>query len=89
METAESTQQMRESRYLDLLTAMFASVAVISGTIAGKIFQLGPVTLLGSAILFPLTYIIGERAAGMAVLADGCSWRLGDSRLGESRDVAR
>jgi len=51
---------MREYRYLDLLTAMFASVAVISGTIAGKIFQVGPVTLPGSAILFPLTYIFGD-----------------------------
>lgn len=49
-----------EYRYLDLLTALFASVAIISGTIAGKIFQIGPVTLPGSAILFPLTYIFGD-----------------------------
>jgi uncharacterized integral membrane protein (TIGR00697 family) len=49
-----------EFRYLDFLTALFASVAVISGTIAGKIFQVGPVTLPGSAVLFPLTYIFGD-----------------------------
>jgi queuosine precursor transporter len=46
--------------YLDLLTAVFASITVISGTIAGKIFQVGSVTLPGSAILFPVTYIFGD-----------------------------
>lgn len=51
---------MVQPRYLDLLTALFASVAVISGTIAGKIIQVGPVTLPGSAALFPLTYIFGD-----------------------------
>jgi uncharacterized integral membrane protein (TIGR00697 family) len=50
----------REYQYIDLLTALFSSVAIISGTIAGKIFQIGPVTLPGSAILFPVTYIFGD-----------------------------
>lgn len=50
----------RGYHYLDLLTAVFASVAIVSGTIAGKIFQIGPVTLPGSAVLFPVTYIFGD-----------------------------
>lgn len=49
-----------EYKYVDLLTALFASIAVISGTIAAKIFQIGTITLPGSAVLFPLTYIFGD-----------------------------
>jgi uncharacterized integral membrane protein (TIGR00697 family) len=49
-----------EFKYVDLLTALFASVAIISGTIAGKVFQIGPITLPGSAILFPVAYIFGD-----------------------------
>ena len=49
-----------EYKYLDLLTALFSSVAIVSGTIAGKIFQVSEITLPGSAILFPITYIFGD-----------------------------
>ncbi len=48
------------SRYLDTLTALFAAFAIISGVVAGKIFIIGGVSLPGSAVIFPMTYIFGD-----------------------------
>lgn len=47
-------------RHLDLLTALFSAITVISGAIAGKIVEVSGITVTGAAVLFPFTYIFGD-----------------------------
>jgi len=47
-------------RYLDLITALFVTVLLVSNVASTKILQLGPFTFDGGTILFPISYIFGD-----------------------------
>ena len=47
-------------RYLDLLTALFATVLLVSNVASTKLVGLGPFTFDGGTLLFPLAYIFGD-----------------------------
>jgi hypothetical protein len=50
----------RAYRYLDLITAAFVTVLIVSNIASTKILALGPFTFDGGTILFPLAYIFGD-----------------------------
>jgi uncharacterized integral membrane protein (TIGR00697 family) len=51
---------LRAYRYLDVITASFVAVLLISNIASTKILVLGPFTFDGGTILFPLAYIFGD-----------------------------
>lgn len=51
---------MKPYRYLDLITALFGVVLVVSNIASTKVVQLGPLTFDGGTLLFPLAYIFGD-----------------------------
>jgi uncharacterized integral membrane protein (TIGR00697 family) len=50
----------RGYRYVDLVTAAFVAVLIVSNIASTKILLLGPFTFDGGTILFPLAYIFGD-----------------------------
>ncbi len=50
----------RTYRYLDLITAAFVAVLLISNIASTKIVAVGPLTFDGGTLLFPLAYIFGD-----------------------------
>lgn len=50
----------RYYRYIDLVTAAFVAVLIISNIASTKILLLGPFTFDGGTVLFPLAYIFGD-----------------------------
>jgi uncharacterized integral membrane protein (TIGR00697 family) len=57
MQTKKANKQFR---YLDLITALFVSILLISNIASSKITVFGPFTFDGGTILFPLSYIFGD-----------------------------
>ncbi len=51
---------MKNYRYLDLITAAFVAVLIISNVAATKVISLGPFGFDGGTLLFPLAYIFGD-----------------------------
>ncbi len=51
---------MKNHRYLDLITALFVVVLIVSNTASTKVVLLGPFTFDGGTLLFPLAYIFGD-----------------------------
>lgn len=47
-------------RHLDVITAAFVAVLLISNVASTKIVDLGPFTFDGGTLLFPLSYIFGD-----------------------------
>lgn len=47
-------------KYLDIITALFVAVLLISNVASSKITTFGPFTLDAGTILFPLAYIFGD-----------------------------
>jgi queuosine precursor transporter len=47
-------------RYLDVITALFVAILLISNIASTKITTFGPFTLDAGTILFPLSYILGD-----------------------------
>lgn len=47
-------------RHLDLITASFVAVLLISNVASTKIVQVGPLQFDGGTVLFPLSYIFGD-----------------------------
>jgi queuosine precursor transporter len=47
-------------KYLDIVTALFVAVLLISNIASTKIAMIGPLTLDAGTILFPLAYIFGD-----------------------------
>lgn len=47
-------------RWIDLVTAAFVAVLLISNVASTKIVQMGPFSFDGGTILFPLAYIFGD-----------------------------
>ncbi|MHB8389627.1 MAG: queuosine precursor transporter [Acidobacteriaceae bacterium] len=50
----------RKFKHLDTLTLIFVVVLLISNLVAQKICRIGPFTLSGAELLFPITYIFGD-----------------------------
>lgn len=51
---------LHEFRHYNLLVHAFVVVLIISNLVAPKITKLGPLTLSGAQLLFPITYIFGD-----------------------------
>lgn len=51
---------MKAYRYLDLITALFVTVLIVSNIASTKVVLLGPFTFDGGTVLFPLAYIFGD-----------------------------
>ena len=47
-------------KYFDVLLALFVALLLLSNIAATKLLAIGPFIMDGGAILFPLTYIIGD-----------------------------
>jgi uncharacterized integral membrane protein (TIGR00697 family) len=47
-------------RYLDTLVLIFVIVLLVSNLVAQKVCRLGPFTISGAELLFPITYIFGD-----------------------------
>jgi len=58
----EKTSALRY-RHFDILLALFVALLLISNIAATKLLAIGPFIMDGGAILFPLTYIIGDALA--------------------------
>lgn len=58
--TAPGANLIGGFRYLDLVTAAFVAVLLISNVASAKILLLGPFTFDGGTILFPISYIFGD-----------------------------
>lgn len=56
----EGNTNHRSYRWVDLVTAAFVAVLLISNVASTKITQLGPFSFDGGTILFPLAYIFGD-----------------------------
>jgi uncharacterized integral membrane protein (TIGR00697 family) len=50
----------RPPRYLDLITASFVAVLLISNVSALKLIKLGGLVFDGAALIFPISYIFGD-----------------------------
>jgi hypothetical protein len=50
----------RQFRYLDVLITAFVVILLVSNLVAQKIVRIGPMSISGGLILFPLTYIFGD-----------------------------
>ena len=48
------------TRYLDVITASFVAVLLISNVAALKVFQIGGLVFDGGALIFPVSYIFGD-----------------------------
>ena len=55
-----NTSVKRAYHWLDLVTAAFVAVLLISNIASTKILQLGPFSFDGGTLLFPLAYIFGD-----------------------------
>ena len=51
---------MRRFKYLDTLTLAFVVVLLISNLVGPKLCRIGPLTVSGAQLLFPITYIFGD-----------------------------
>jgi queuosine precursor transporter len=61
MEIERTTPRpLREFRYYELLVNAFVVILLISNLVAQKLVKLGPFTLSGAQLLFPITYIFGD-----------------------------
>lgn len=51
---------MQRYRFLDTLTISFVVVLLVSNLVGPKICQIGPLSVSGAQLLFPITYICGD-----------------------------
>jgi uncharacterized integral membrane protein (TIGR00697 family) len=51
---------MARFKYLDSLVLVFVVVLLVSNLVAQKVCRLGPFTISGAELLFPITYIFGD-----------------------------
>lgn len=51
---------MRHQRLLPYFTGLLVATLVISNTIGGRLFDLGPFTLSAATFLFPLSFLLGD-----------------------------
>jgi uncharacterized integral membrane protein (TIGR00697 family) len=58
--TRTTSRPLRDFKYYELLVNAFVVILLISNLVAQKLVQVGPFTLSGAQILFPVTYIFGD-----------------------------
>lgn len=51
---------LKDFHYYDLLVHAFVVILLVSNLVAQKLVKLGPLTLSGAQLLFPITYIFGD-----------------------------
>src|ERR1700677_1135475 len=51
---------MPRYKFLDTLVLIFVVVLLVSNLVAQKVCRLGPLTISGAELLFPITYIFGD-----------------------------
>src|SRR5580692_5711721 len=51
---------MARYKYLDTLVLIFVVVLLVSNLVAQKVCRLGPFTVSGAELLFPISYIFGD-----------------------------
>jgi hypothetical protein len=51
---------MPRYKFLDTLVLVFVVVLLVSNLVAQKVCRLGPLTISGAELLFPITYIFGD-----------------------------
>lgn len=51
---------LRTYRYFDLVGMLFVAVLLITNTVGVKIIQVGPFSLPGGVLVFPIAYIFGD-----------------------------
>jgi hypothetical protein len=51
---------MKDYKYLPIITGIFTATLLISNTLDTKLFIVGPMTLTGGLLLFPLAYLFGD-----------------------------
>ena len=51
---------MPRFKYLDTLVLIFVVVLLVSNLVAQKVCRLGPLTISGAELLFPITYIFAD-----------------------------
>jgi uncharacterized integral membrane protein (TIGR00697 family) len=56
----ERLKRLGEFRHYHLLVNIFVIVLLVSNLVAGKICRIGPFTVSGAQLLFPVTYIFGD-----------------------------
>jgi uncharacterized integral membrane protein (TIGR00697 family) len=56
----EAEQFRKRFRYLDVITALFVAVLLISNTVSVKLVRFWVFTFDGGTILFPLSYVFGD-----------------------------
>ncbi len=54
------TANIQNSKYFIYIGIFFVVVLMISNTVGAKIVELGPFTIAGATLLFPLSYIFGD-----------------------------
>lgn len=59
MPTKQNTD-LKHFKHLDIITALFVAILLISNISANKILTIGPLSLDGGGLLFPLSYIFGD-----------------------------
>lgn len=59
-ELSKLLQMSKSYKYIDLITALFAVILLVSNIVSSKILVLGPFTFDGGTVLFPLSYILGD-----------------------------
>jgi queuosine precursor transporter len=50
----------RSYRYYDLIGMLFVATLLISNTVGVKVLQIGPLSLPGGVLVFPISYIFGD-----------------------------
>lgn len=60
VQKVETHRPLHTFKYYDLLVHAFVVILLISNLVAPKISKIGPLTLSGAQLLFPLTYIFGD-----------------------------
>ena len=51
---------MKHQRLLPLFTGLLVATLLITNTVGGKLFELGPLTLSCATLIFPFSYLLGD-----------------------------
>jgi len=57
---ATTNSKDKRFKYIDIITALFVTILLISNIVAVKIVTIGNFIIPGAALLFPLSYIFGD-----------------------------
>ena len=52
--------QIKEGKYIGLLSALFISVYLLANLMAGRLIQIGSLTLPGGVFFYPLAFLLSD-----------------------------